>query len=151
MERLLLMAAAVQGRTSESDIDHANTAKIVAQVLWWTRPDFEAIQERWRAADYTLSFDEVYDPLVHMTQSRLRSGGFRPAKRPGPALFEGSGNWGSENWGVPGELGLPPADPLFNSCRLTSLGEQIARALLAQNPAYAADATAGDLPPLSDG
>jgi hypothetical protein len=148
MERLLLMAAVVQGRLPGSDIDHANTAKIVAQVLWWTRMDYAAIRTRWECRDFDREtvdhipeLDEVYEPLIRMTQARIRTGGFRPAERPGPALFEGSGNWG-----VPGDPESCVADPFFNSCRLTALGEQLANALLTQHPEYRTRRSAGSFP-----
>jgi hypothetical protein len=124
VERLLLMAAAVQQHGPELDIDHASTAAIVLQVLKWSRPDYDDIRRRWKQGEWPSEIDEVYEPLARMTHMQLRAGGFRPAERPGPALFEGSGNWG-----VPGDPEHPPADPRFNSCRLTALGLQVANEL----------------------
>ena len=75
------------------------------------------------------AIDAVYEVLIRMTRQLARVGRGRPPERPGPALFEGGGNWG-----VPGDPDRPPCWPQFNSCRLTVLGEQIALELLARHP-----------------
>lgn len=135
-ERLLLMAAAVQGRGPRSDIVHAtSTAHIISQALRWLGLSDEEIDQGWwdsEAGEQSARCSKhraVYEILIRMTQQLTSIGPPRPAERPGPPLFEGGGNWG-----VPGKL--PACSPLFNSCRLTKRGEQIARVLLARHPEY---------------
>jgi hypothetical protein len=134
-ERLLLMAAAVRGRGPRSDIMHANTAKIVSQVLHWLGLSDEEIRRGWwesEAGERSVECAKhlaVYEVLIRMTQPLGRRGRWRPAERPGRPLFEGAGNWG-----VPGKH--PACSPLFNACRLTRRGERIARVLLARHPEY---------------
>lgn len=131
IEKLLLMAAAVHGLRPGSNIRYANTARVVHTALEWAGLYSEEVAGRWSADEWHPALDEVYEPLVRMTQVELRTGDFRPAERCGPALFEGSGDWG-----VPGDPKRPPADPRFNSCRLTGIGDQIALKLLAEHPEY---------------
>lgn len=131
MERLLLMAAAVQGLGPQTDLSYANTALVVLQALKWSGLDSAEVREQWHQLARHPALDEVYEPLIHMTHQQVRDGGIRAAERPGPALFEGGGNWGS-----PGDPERRPCHPHFNSCRLTALGEQIALALLAEHPEF---------------
>ena len=131
MERLLLMAAAVQGFGPRTDITRANTAKVVLQALQWSGLGTAEVYQQWEQFEWPAELDKVYQPLVGMTQQVLRDGGARPPERPGPALFEGGGNWG-----VPGDPQRPACDPRYNSCRLTALGGLIARALLAEQPEF---------------
>jgi hypothetical protein len=133
MERLLLMAAAVRGLGPNTDLSRANTWKIVLQALKWSGLDSPEVRELWLQNEWHPALEAVYGPLVRMTQPQCLDDSFRPAERPGPALFEGCGNWG-----ISGER--PPCDPHFNSCRLTTLGEQVALALLEQHPEYRSDA-----------
>lgn len=131
IERLLLMAAAVQGLGPATDLGRANTARVVRQVLRWRGMSDEQIQASlWQEPPNALT-DKVYDALVRMTQEWHEVGPGRAPERPGPPLFEGGGNWG-----VPGDPEQPPCMPFFNSCRLTALGERIAQQLLARNPEY---------------
>jgi hypothetical protein len=127
MEKLLLMAAAVHGLRPGINIKYANTARVVRQVLEWAGLDTKDVLDTWNTDDWHPSIEAVYGPLVHMTQVQ----GFRPAERPGPALFDGGGNWG-----VPGDPERPPAYPHFNSCRLTETGDRLALQLLAEHPEY---------------
>ena len=131
MEKLLLMAAAVRGLRPGINLQYANTARVVQTTLDWAGLNSDEVQNWWKSGEWDPSLDEVYGPLVRMTQQQLQIGGFRPAERPGPALFEGSGNWG-----VPGDPKRPPADPRFNSCRLTETGDRLALLLLAEHPEY---------------
>lgn len=66
-----------------------------------------------------------------MTSQVCKDGIVRACERPGPALFEGGGNWG-----ITGDLDRPACWPQFNSCRLTYEGERLARELLALHPEY---------------
>ncbi len=132
-EQLLLMAAAVQGLGPDSDLVHGNTSRtsrIVNQVLRW-RGLTEAEIRRDTEGSQNLHpiRTEVYNALIHMTRQKIRGGSWREAERPGPALFEGGGNWG-----VPGNPDRPACWPEFNSCRLTTDGERIAQELLAGHP-----------------
>jgi hypothetical protein len=131
MEKLLLMAAAVQGLRPGIDMKYVNTARVVLKVLQWAGLDTKEVMDRWRTDEWHPSLNEVYQPLVRMTQMQLFKGGVRPAERPGPPLFEGGGNWG-----VPGDPKRPAAYPHFNSCRLTETGDQLALQLLAEHPEY---------------
>lgn len=131
VERQLLMAAAVQQLGPTTNLTMANTARIVDQVLRWRGLSDEQIVAGWRGEDCAPEHKGVYAALVRMTHQKCRDGSFRPHEHPGPALFEGGGNWG-----VPGDPDQPPCWPHFNSCRLTDAGEQLARALLKIHPAY---------------
>jgi hypothetical protein len=133
MEKLLLIAAAVKGHYPETDFAFTQTASVVWQAALWAGLDTDDVIAKWRMIEVHPLLYEVYDPLVRMTAMRLRAGGHRAPDRLGPALFEGEGNWGD-----PGNPGRWPCDPRFNSCRLTVLGEQVARKLLAENPEYTA-------------
>jgi len=66
---------------------------------------------------------------VRIVHQKCTNGSFWPAKRPGPALFEGGGNWG-----VSGDPNCPACWPDFNSCRLTVQGDRLAGLLLEQRP-----------------
>lgn len=131
IEQLLLMAAAVQGIGPACDLDDGRTAIVVNQVLAWRGLSAEQISAGWWDNDPPREHEAVYDALVRMTWQQCRDGSLRPPERPGPALFEGGGNWG-----VPGEPTRRACSPLFNVCRLTAEGERIARELLAMHPEY---------------
>src|SRR5262245_11019549 len=104
-ERLLLMAAAVQGRGPRSDIFHANTARIISQALRWIGLSDDEIHNGWwdsEAGERSATCSNhlaFYEVLIRMTQPLGRKGRWRPSERPGRPLFEGAGNWG-----VPGKL-----------------------------------------------
>jgi hypothetical protein len=129
-ERLLLMAASVQGLGPRHTLTYANTARIVNQALGWLGFSGERTQELLHDETPNIAH-RVYDVLVWMTRQELRDGGWRPQQRPGAPLFDGSGNWG-----VPDDPESPACLPYFNSCRLTSQGSQLAKALLRQFPEY---------------
>jgi hypothetical protein len=131
MERLLLMAAAVNGLGPQTDLSYACTALIVLQALTWSNQNSDEIRKQWIQLEWHPALDEIYNPLVRMTHQQVRGGGTRAPERPGPALFEGGGNWG-----VPGDPKRPPCFPHYNSCRLTALGEEIAIGLLAEHAEY---------------
>lgn len=133
MERLLLMAAAVQGLGPDADVTRANTARVVIQALRWSGLDSAEVRAQWDQGEWPPALEGVYGPLVRMTWQQRTGGGLFPAERLGLALFEGGGNWG-----VPGDPDCPPCDPQYNSCRLTALGERVALALLEQHPEYRA-------------
>jgi hypothetical protein len=141
VERQLLMAAAVHGLGPATDISRANTARVVNQVLHWRGLTAEQVNAGWRDEDCDPEHDAVYAALVRMTHQAVRGGGFRPSERPGPALFEGGGNWG-----VPADPERPACWPHFNSCRLTAEGERLARELLEQHPEYRKSAEPGAAP-----
>jgi hypothetical protein len=139
-ERLLLMAAAVHGLGPGTDLSRANTARVVNQALLWLGVSPEEIRRGWEELETHKQGEQLenhpgseafYAALVRMTHQLLRGGPGRAPERAGPALFEGSGNWG-----VPGDPGCPASSPYFNSCRLTARGEQIARELLVRHPEY---------------
>jgi hypothetical protein len=129
-EQQLLMAAAVHGLGPTTDLGRANTVRVVNQTLRWRGLTAEQVKAGWRAEDCDSEHDAVYTALVRMTHQACRDSNFRPDERPGPALFEGGGNWG-----VPG-TDCPPCWPHFNSCRLTIEGERLALLLLEQHPEY---------------
>ncbi len=131
MEKLLLMAAAVHRLGPDTDISEANTVKVVFQALEWSGFNMAEIREQYKQSDYHPAVAEAYIPLVRMTQEILQDNSVRLPERSGPALFEGAGNWG-----VPDDPESPPCDPNYNSCRLTPLGLEIAKALLAAHPEY---------------
>jgi hypothetical protein len=138
IEQQLLMAAAFHALGTATDLSRANTALIVNQVLRWRGLTVEQVNAGWRDEDCDPEHNAVYAALVRMTHQRVPGKGLRPGKRQGPALFEGSGNWG-----VPGDPDCPPCWPHFNSCRLTSEGERLALLLIAQHPEYRKSAEPG--------
>jgi hypothetical protein len=121
------MAAAWHGLGPTTELKVVNTMKVVGRASLWFGLEAQEINDYWKSAAFDCDdgetpalksrTEDVYDELVDMVQS------FRPA------LIEGGGNWGQ-----PGKF--PPAHPYFNACRLTELGEQIASALLLDNPRY---------------
>lgn len=129
IEEQLLMAAAVHGLGPDTDLGRANTARIVNQVLAWRGLSEEQVRSGWRDEDCDASHDEIYSALIRMAHQVHREGPGRTPERPGPALFEGGGNWG-----VPGNPDFPACWPHYNSCRLTAEGERLARLLLAGHP-----------------
>lgn len=126
-EKLLLMAAAVQGLDSGTDLGFANTSRVVDQVLRWLGLNDEQIRSGWRQDGDGPIHDRVYKALIRMTYQLPH----RPQERPGKPLFLGGGNWG-----VPGDPSRPACWPHFNSCSLTKRGEKLAKELLAQHPDY---------------
>jgi len=79
---------------------------------------------------------EIEQQLLMAAHQTHREGSGRAPERPGPALFEGGGNWG-----VPGDPDLPACWPQCNSCRLTAEGERLARVLLEEHPECRKSAT----------
>ncbi len=130
-ERLLLMAAAVHGLGPHTDLNYANTARVVNQALRWRGLSAEEIRGGWRDRDCDPAHAEVYDALIRMTHQMQTVGPGRAPERPGPVLFEGSGNWG-----VPGDPDCPACWPQYNSCHLTAEGERIALELLERHPEF---------------
>ena len=120
-ERLLLMAAAVQRLGPSTDLDRANTARVVDQVLRWLGLSALEISRGWDEAAIGPIHQEVYNVLIRMTYQMPN----RAPERPGTLLFEGAGNWG-----VPGDPTRPACLPQYNSCRLTAEGERLACELL---------------------
>jgi hypothetical protein len=134
VEQQLLMAAAVHGLDPTTDLTWANAARVVNQVLRWRGLTAEQINAGWRGEECEECGPEhgaVYAALVRMTHQRCQDGVFRSGERPGPALFEGGGNWG-----VPGDPDQPACLPHYNSCRLTADGARLAHSLLEQHPEY---------------
>ncbi len=121
IEQQLLMAAAVHGLGSDTDLGRANTARIVNQVLEWRGLSGEQVRLGWRDEDCDPFHDLVYSALIRMTHQKHREGAGRAPERQGPALFEGGGNWG-----VPGDPDFPACWAQYNSCRLTAEGERFA-------------------------
>jgi hypothetical protein len=138
VEQQLLMAAGVHGLGPATDLGRANTARVVNQVLRWRGLTAAQIDAGWQDEDCDPEHDAVYAALVRMTHQKCRDGSVRPGERPGPALFEGGGNWG-----VPGDPERPACWPHFNSCRLTAEGERLARSLSEQYPEYRKNAEPG--------
>jgi hypothetical protein len=124
-ERLLLLAAAMHGLGPHTELTHANTARVVDQVLRWRGISADEIRRGWREPENHPINQEVYDVLVRMTYQLP----CRAQERLGVPLFEGGGNWG-----VPGDPSQPACWPHYNSCRLTEHGERIAKELLARYP-----------------
>jgi hypothetical protein len=120
-KRLLLMAAAVQRLGPTADLDRANTARVVDQVLRWLGLSAEEISRGWDEATIGPIHQDVYNVLIRMTYQTPN----RAPERPGTPLFEGAGNWG-----VPGDPTRLACLPQYNSCRLTTEGEQLASELL---------------------
>jgi len=120
VEQQLLMAAAVLGLGPATDLGRATTIRVVNQVLMWRGLTAEQITAGWRDDDCDPEDDAVYAALVYMTRRAFPDGTFWPCERPGPALFEGGGNWR-----IPGDSDRPASWPNFNSCRLTAEGRAI--------------------------
>jgi hypothetical protein len=124
IERQLLRAALELGFGPDTDLSRANTARVVNRVLAWRGLSAEQIDDGWRSDGCPPDHATVYAALARMTQERHSAGPGRAPERPGPALFEGGGNWGA-----PGDPDAPACAPQYNSCRLTEEGERRARAL----------------------
>lgn len=129
IEQQLLRSAAVLGLGPATDLSRANTARVVDQVLRWRGLTAEQVDAGWRLEDCDPEHGTVYAALVRMTHQTDVDGPGRAPERPGPALFEGGGNWG-----VPGDPEQPACWPQYNSCRLTAEGERVARVLLERHP-----------------
>lgn len=131
-EQQLLMAAALLGFGPTISLLGANTVHILNRVLLWHGQTQEQIDNGWWVDENCdPSHQVVYDTLIRMTEQVRHDRSNRAAERPGTALFEGGGNWG-----VPGDPDHPPCLPHFNSCRLTSEGERLARLLLEKHSEY---------------
>jgi hypothetical protein len=128
IERQLLMAAAVQGLGPATDLERANTAKVVNQVLRWRGFSAEEVNAGWWDEDFAPEHGAVYEVLIGLVY-QVNNESSRHALRRGAALFEGRGNWG-----VPGVPNYPACSPQFNSCRLTAEGERLANELLKEQP-----------------
>src|SRR5262245_58466925 len=118
LEQLLLMAAVVHGLDSSTDLDYANASRVVGQALEWAGLMDEEVRAAWEdpGTEYHPVISRCYATLIRMIR-RVDAG--TPPERPGEALFEGSGNFGTPE--------KPHAYPHFTSCRLTLAGERIAR------------------------
>ncbi|MBY0230918.1 MAG: hypothetical protein K2W96_16655 [Gemmataceae bacterium] len=123
MERLLLMAAFVGG--SVPDADFRSTARIVWKTMEWLGQEYRWVDFE---EDYTPEQLEVYEALIRMTDAPGRV-----PERPGPASFEGIGNWGEA-----GNPDKPPCAPTYNACRLTPHGAAVAEKFVAARPETAA-------------
>jgi hypothetical protein len=128
IEQLLLVAAAVHGLGPQTNLNIANADKVVGQALEWAGLMGEESREAWEQIEYRPAIVQVYGALIRMTHQILQVGPGRPPARPGEALFEGGGNFGTAD--------APQAFPHFTSCRLSVRGEQLARQLLEQHPEY---------------
>ncbi len=126
-EQLLLLAAAAHGLGPNADLNHANTTRVIDQVLRWRGLTEGEIQRGWQESGDHPVHDEVYGTLIRMTFQLPN----RAQERLGVPLFVGAGNWGG-----PSGSGYPACAPQFNSCRLTEEGVRIARQLLVQRPEY---------------
>jgi hypothetical protein len=127
MEELLVMAAAVRGLGPNTRLT-ANANKVVGQALQWAGQMDEEVQEAVQNLEDHPAIKRCYAVLIRMIRQMLQNGLQKPPERPGDALFEGAGNFGSP--------GAPPAFPHFTSCRLTEYGESVARDLLRHHPEY---------------
>ena len=123
MEELLLMAAAVHGLGPDTNLHHANAAKVVGQALEWSGLMDEIVRHQWNDFESHPAIDAYYGSLIRMIRQILPNE-VLPPLRPGEALFEGGGNFGTPD--------DPPAYAHFTSCRLTVFGDSIARGLLEQ-------------------
>lgn len=128
IEQLLLVAALLQDKGPTSDFA-ACTGKILRQALRLSGFSLDAINELWQQAQSDINtkpalVDEYYEVLIRLTDA-----GYRKPERHQYPLFEGQGNWGIPE-------GSPPAFPDYNACRLTFIGEEIARDLLEWHPEY---------------
>lgn len=122
-ERLLLMAAEVQGMGPNTTLHYANTAKVILQVLDWCEAWDDEVIHCWDNDEEHPAIERFYDPLVRMIPIRPMRGPI-VLRRPGEQLFEGGGNWET------------PCRPRFNSCRLTAYGQAVAQELLRRSPQY---------------
>jgi hypothetical protein len=128
VEQLLVMAAAIRGLDSETNLRYANGGTIVGQVLEWLGFLEGEVRKSWEDLEYCPEITAVYGALVRLSHQILREGPGRPPIVGGEPIFEGSGNLGT-----PEE---PGAFPHFNSFRLTPYGEELARELLLLHPQY---------------
>jgi hypothetical protein len=112
------MAAVVNGLGPATDLGFANSAKVVGQTLRWAELVDEDVVSSWVHWEYCPAILGCYGALIAMIQHQPTN----------EALFEGRGNFGT------------PQDPVqfphFTSCRLTALGERLARELLGRHPEY---------------
>jgi hypothetical protein len=99
---LLLMAAAVHGLGPSTDLNYANSAKVIRQALHWAGLLQGAVEECFESYDECPPVTKFYDALVSMT----------PLSDPVEVLFECQGYWGGPDG--------PRASAHFTSCRLLS-------------------------------
>jgi hypothetical protein len=125
-EKLLLMAAAELGFGPQHGLSVANSAKVLRLAARWSGVEDSELRFM-EGPHWHPLVNELFEALVRMVHQVQCEGPGRRPERPGAALFEGGGNWGE-----PGDPSQPPAWPLYTSCRLTELGEQIAQELLSR-------------------
>ena len=145
-EQLLIMAAAIHGFCSQTDLERANGDKIVGQALEWLGILKDRVRESWENYEYCEEIVAVYGTLIRVTHQLHKVGAGRPPASGETPIFEGSGNHGT-----PAE---PGAFPHFNSFRLTPHGEQLAAELLKQHPEFQSSelrSSHGDRPGLRAG
>lgn len=129
IERLLLMAAAIHDLGPQTNLRFANGRKVVGQALMWAGHLDKKLREAWESGEYDREIGAFYGALIRMTQHMLRGGALRSPIRPGLALFEGSGNFGTPD--EPGPF------PFFTAFRLTEHGAKVGSLLLEEHPQYA--------------
>lgn len=133
VERLLLMSAYLWGFTSKRGSHSANTARVLRRTLRWLGLTPEEISQGiWEfeddeRSDHLRIIGAVYDVLIRMTRQGVSENAWRPQARPGTPLFDGFGNWVEPDF---------TASPLYNGCKLTVDGDQLARQLLRRYSEY---------------
>ena len=115
------MAAAVHGLGPETDLTHANSAKVMRQALHWAGLLHGEIETCFESYDDAPPVTEFYDALESMILEKM----------PKEVLFEGGGNWGGP--------GFRRAAAHFTSCRLSKRGWSLANRLLERHPHYRED------------
>ena len=115
------MAAAVHGLGPETDLTHANTARVMRQALHWAGLLHGKMETCFESYNDAPPVTQFYDALESMILQN----------RPTEVLFEGGGNWGGQ--------GFRRAAAHFTSCRLTKRGWSLANQLLERHPRYRED------------
>jgi hypothetical protein len=115
------MAAAVHGLGPSTDLNYANSAKVIRQALHWAGLLQGAVEECFESYDECPPVTKFYDALVSMM----------PLSDPVEVLFECQGYWGGPDG--------PRASAHFTSCRLTERGWSLAQELLQRHPSYRDD------------
>jgi hypothetical protein len=118
---LLLMAAAVQELGPRTNLEYANTVKVMRQALHWAGLLHGEIEEHFESYRECPPVTGFYEALISMMAQ----------SKPSEVLFEGGGNWGGH--------GEPRAAAHFTSCRLTERGWSLASELLDRHPHYRED------------
>ena len=131
VERLLLMAAAVQVSRPAGNVYKANTWRVVRQAGRWLGMSIEEANAAVHVPESHPIMLKVFEALVRMTSTAHDGERGHAPERPGEPLFEGAGNWGQ-----PGDPEKPPADPPYTACWLTPHGERLAQQLLERHPEY---------------